>query len=161
MSPENSGQHLNYAAARVLLGPKVELGWVVEGNRPWQACARGGRRPACIMDGAKYVSAAGAEWRRWRTAARCQPIGCPRVMHITLPPPPHPTPPTPSPPHQKKSASVHPLLHPLFFILFYFSSPAPATSLKTPTWSSPPPFLQTKVGPVTLQQAEPRLARRF
>lgn len=49
----------------------------------------------CIMNGAKYASAAAAEWRRWRAMGWCQPIGCPRVMHITstptstLPPLPH------------------------------------------------------------------------
>lgn len=112
MSPENSGQRLNYAAARVLRGPKVELDWVVEGNWPRQARAQGGRWPACIMDAAKYVSAAGAEWRRWRTTARRQPIGCPRVMHITLPPAPQTLTTSDSPP--KKSASVHPLPHPPF-----------------------------------------------
>lgn len=40
----------------------------------------------CIMDGAKYASAGGAEWRRWRARGWCQPIGCPWVMHFTLPP---------------------------------------------------------------------------
>lgn len=152
MSPENSGQHLNYAAARVLLGPKVELGWVVEGNWPRQACAQGGRWPACIMDGAKYASAAGAEWRRWRTTAQCQPIGCPRVMHITLPPAPRtPLPAAASLPPKKVCFSSH-ITSPAFY------PPAPATIPKTPTWRGPPQFSPTKVGPVTLQQAEPLLA---
>lgn len=70
------------------------------------------------MDGAKYVSAAGAEWRRWRTAARCQPIGCPRVMHITSPPPPHPTPPTQSPPPKKVCFSS-----PITSLAFFISPP--------------------------------------
>lgn len=142
MSPENSVQHLNYAAACVLSGPKAELGWVVEGNWPRQACAQGGRWPACIMDGAKYVSAAGAEWRRWRTMARWQPIGCPRVTHITLPP-------APQTPYQRQP--LHPPKKSLLQFTHYLTQ-APATIPNTPTRRGPPHFFQTKVGAVTLQQ---------
>lgn len=64
----------------------------------------------CIMNGAKYASAGGAEWRRWRAMALHQPIGCPRVMHFTLAPPP-------------KKVSPPQFLH-------YCVRPAPAGPLK-------------------------------
>lgn len=60
----------------------------------------GGGGWACIMNGAKYASDGGAEWRRWRATGWCQPIGCLWVMHFTLPPktfPPSYSLPVPSP----------------------------------------------------------------
>lgn len=79
----------------------------------------------CIMNGAKYGSAGGAEWRRWRAMGWCQPIGCPRVMHFTLPP-------------KKHSLS---LSSPITTPAFQHST---CHGPKTSTWSTEPPLSQIK-----------------